>query len=132
LTAKRTLVATALLLLAGLAPNAQAFKCLPVYGNWCGLGYPPAGTFPPPVDAFDAACMRHDLCVAGPQPEAPCDIAFVGELRGLALTHGYLPRPLQWAEYVIRMRAGGPWGGMPSPAPGDALGALSSLVAPCW
>jgi hypothetical protein len=124
-----------LLLAAALslaASNAHAFKCMPIYGNWCGPDYPPAGTTPPPVDAFDAACMRHDLCTAGPGPDKACDMALVGELRNLALQYGYLPRPLQWAEYLIRVKAGGPWSGMPLPGPGDAFGVLSSLAAPCW
>ena len=121
-------------LLVGLtsAPSAQAFfKCMPLYGNWCGPGHPSRG-FPPPVDAFDAACMRHDLCTSGPGPDGPCDAAFAGELRGLAQRLGYLPRSLQWAEYAIRVKSGGPWGGMPTPTPWDALGAMSSIAAPCW
>jgi hypothetical protein len=120
------------LALAGTAPGAHAFKCMPVYGNWCGVDYPPAGTAPPPVDPFDAACMRHDLCTAGAGPVTACDIAFVAELRRLALAHGGLPRPLQWAEYLFRVKAGGPRGGMPLPTPSDAWGILSGLVAPCW
>lgn len=122
-----------LLLLLGLslvAPPAAAFKCMPIYGNWCGIAYPRHG-FPPPVDAFDAACMRHDLCTAS-GPDTPCDVAFVAELHALAARLGYLPRPLQWAEYVIRLKAGGPWGGMPLPTPWDAFGLMSSLAAPCW
>ena len=118
--------------LALASSNAHAFKCMPIYGNWCGPDYPPAGTAPPPVDASDAACMRHDLCTAGPGPDTPCDIALVGELHSLSQRYGYLPRPLQWAEYVIRVKAGGPWGGMPWPGLGDAFGVLSSLAAPCW
>jgi hypothetical protein len=117
--------------LATCATQAAAFKCMPLYGNWCGVGYPVAG-FPPPVDAFDAACMRHDLCTAGPGPNQACDVAFVGELHAVAARVGYLPRPLQWAEYVIRVKSGGPWGGMPMPSPGDALGLMSSVAAPCW
>ncbi|MGB5736665.1 MAG: hypothetical protein WBM40_19730 [Thiohalocapsa sp.] len=119
------------LMLSGFGTPALAFKCMPIYGNWCGIDYPNHG-WPPPVDAFDAACMRHDLCTAGPNPQKPCDIAFVNELRGIAARVGYLPRPLQWAEYLIRVKSGGPWGGMPMPTPADAFGAMSSLAAPCW
>ncbi|MBK5931723.1 hypothetical protein [Halochromatium salexigens] len=126
---RSALLAGALLLLA--AGNAAAFKCMPLYGNWCGINHPSHG-WPPPVDAFDAACMRHDLCTAQPGPDTGCDIAFVSQLHGIAAQVGYLPRPLQWAEYVIRLKAGGPWGGMPLPTPGDALGVMSSLAAPCW
>lgn len=121
-----------LMALLSAAPAAHAFKCVPVYGNWCGLNYPPAGAFPPPVDPFDAACMRHDLCLVGPGPEAACDLAFAGELAALAVQLGYLPRPLEWAEYVIRVKSGGPWGGLPLPSPQDALGLMSGLTAPCW
>ena len=117
--------------LFGVGTQAFAFKCMPIYGNWCGIDYPSRG-WPPPVDAFDAACMRHDLCTAGPGSNKPCDIVFVTELRSIAAQVGYLPRPLQWAEYLIRVKAGGPWAGMPMPTPGDAFGALSSIAAPCW
>jgi len=117
------------LLLAGTTGPATAFGCLPIYGNWCGPGHPRQGT-PPPVDAFDAACMRHDLCTAT-GAERPCDLRFVGELRALAAQYGGLPRPLQWAEYVVRLKAGGPAGGMPMPSPGDAFGLLTGLAGPC-
>lgn len=113
------------------APAAHAFKCLPIYGNWCGPGHPTAAALPP-IDAFDAACMRHDACTSAPVPEAACDRAFVGEIHQLAAQTGYLPRPLQWAEYLIRLKAGGPWGGMPMPTPGDAMGLMSSVLSPCW
>jgi len=111
--------------------EAQAFKCLPLYGNWCGPGHP-SGLALPPVDGFDAACMRHDYCVDGPGPEALCDRALVDELNLLASQVGYLPRPLQWVEYVLRVKEGGGWGGMPMPTPWDAAGVMSSLMAPCW
>ncbi len=87
---------------------------------------------PPPIDAFDAACMRHDFCTAGPVDQAICDRALLGELHQLAASLGYLPRPLQWVEYGLRVKNGGPWTGMPFPGPGDAFGGLSSLFAPCW
>lgn len=109
--------------------QAQAFKCLPIYGNWCGPGHPRAAALPP-VDAFDAACMRHDLC-ADSAPGALCDRVFVGELHQLAAQAGYLPRPLQWAEYLIRLRSGGGWGGMPMPTPWDGMGLLSSILSSC-
>jgi hypothetical protein len=122
-------LAAALLLPAGQA-QASPFGCLPIYGNWCGPGVP-RGPGLPPVDAYDAACMRHDLCTMS-GPETPCDVAFVGELHQLAAQNGYLPRPLQWAEYVIRFKSGGGWGGMPMPTPWDAMGLMSSVASPCW
>jgi hypothetical protein len=131
--ASKTILAALLALgLAGGAGSAQAFKCMPIYGNWCGIDWPASAAVAPPIDAFDAACMRHDICTAGPGPDTPCDIAFVNELHSLALVHGGLPRPLQWAEYVIRVKAGGPVGGMPMPLPWDFMGLMSSLAAPCW
>lgn len=36
----------------------------PVYGNWCGPDHPRSGTNPPPIDAVDAACRKHDFCYA--------------------------------------------------------------------
>jgi len=56
---------------------------------------------------------------------------FVGELHSVAAQTGYLPRPLQWAEYVIRVKVGGPVGGMPMRSPGDVFGLMSSVAAPC-
>lgn len=76
--------------------------------------------------------MRHDLCSAGPWPDALCDRHLVNELHGLALQTGYLPRPLQWVEYVLRVKEGGSWAGMPLPSPWDAAGLMSSVMAPCW
>jgi hypothetical protein len=76
--------------------------------------------------------MQHDRCTAQPGSDTPCDLAFVNALHRIAAQVGYLPRPLQWAEYVIRLKAGGPWGGMPMPTPGDALGVMSGLATPCW
>jgi len=45
--------------------EATKVKCQPIYGNWCGKGYPAykvTGYKPRPVDVWDAACMEHDLC----------------------------------------------------------------------
>ncbi|EIC23620.1 hypothetical protein [Thiorhodovibrio frisius] len=118
--------------LAGGCESVLAFKCMPIYGNWCGIDWPQAGHFPPPIDDFDAACMRHDLCTADPRSDTPCDRAFVGELHALAAMHGGLPRPLQWAESIIRLKAGGFPAGMPMPSPWDVMGLASSLATPCW
>jgi hypothetical protein len=130
---RRGLCACLLLALLGAPQIASSFKCMPIYGNWCGVDWPPPGSYaPPPVDAFDAACMRHDFCTSGPGSDTPCDVALVGELHTLAYQYGYLPRPLQWAEYVIRLKAGGSWRGMPMPSPWDAFGLLRSLTTPCF
>ncbi len=56
---------------------------LPVYGNWCGPDYPanPARAAPP-VDALDAACMRHDMCTAARGSfDCGCDLGLLNELR---------------------------------------------------
>ncbi len=121
--------------LLGLPGGAQAFiKCMPIYGNWCGIDYPPEGTFPPPIDEFDAACMRHDLCTGGSDffGNERCDRALVAELNLLRAKYGFLPRPLQWAEYALRVKSGGPWGRMPMPSPGDLFGFMDSAMASCW
>lgn len=133
----RRIVLVFLVGLLGPAAPGQAgafFKCMPLYGNWCGIDHPPKGTFPPPVDEFDAACMRHDFCTAGAGPlgNDACDRMLVAELNGLRARYGFLPRPLRWIEYALRVKSGGPWGGMPIPAPGDAFGFMESLTAPCW
>lgn len=62
--------------------NLQIYA--PIYGNWCGPNHPVnmsrAG---PPVDPLDAACMRHDYCVAAQgEYNCGCDISFLQELRG--------------------------------------------------
>ena len=121
--------AVALVCLLLAAAQAQAFKCLPIYCNWCGPGHLSHLALPP-VDAFDAACMCHDIYTAS-GPETPCDRAFVTELHLRVARTGYLPRPLQWAEYVTRIRGGGPWGGIPMPSPGDAMGLMSSVFSSC-
>ncbi len=69
---------------AASAPAQPAFPVsVPVYGNWCGLAYPAnPRTAPPPLDPLDAACMRHDYCVAvSGTGNCGCDIAFMTELR---------------------------------------------------
>lgn len=40
--------------------NAAAIE-FPVYGNWCGPGYPAEGENPTPLDIVDAACKEHDI-----------------------------------------------------------------------
>lgn len=127
----KTLIASLIAVIALLGSVAEAeAKCFPAYGNWCGARYPHPATNPPPVDVYDAACRRHDLCYASPTPRGACDAAFGQELRTLAMQTGWLPRPLQWAESMIRMKDGGPWG-MPMPGPGDMFGVMNMLGADC-
>lgn len=75
---KRLFVVVAL-----LWPLGAMAQSVPVYGNWCGLNYPsiPAQAGPP-VNALDAACMRHDICTANRgRFDCGCDLAFMNELR---------------------------------------------------
>jgi hypothetical protein len=63
-------------------------NCQPVYGNWCGKGYPAyevTGIIPSPVDPWDEACMNHDLCYDeyGEANEDMCDKIFSEELERL-------------------------------------------------
>lgn len=55
-----------------------------VYGNWCGPSHPlDMSRAAAPVDPLDAACMRHDYCVAARgDHDCGCDISFLKELRG--------------------------------------------------
>lgn len=71
------------LFLLALPLGAAAQMSIPVYGNWCGPEYPanPA-TAGAPVDALDAACMRHDYCTAVQgRFDCGCDLSFMSELR---------------------------------------------------
>ncbi len=45
--------------------TAKKGKAFPVYGNWCGKGYPPKGKNPTPIDLLDAGCKSHDKCYGG-------------------------------------------------------------------
>ena len=59
--------------------------CQPIYGNWCGKGYPAydvTGYKPDPVDVWDEACMQHDICYEGENRRA-CDRAFARRLERL-------------------------------------------------
>ncbi len=71
---------TIVLLLWPLGISAQG---IPVYGNWCGPNYPSNPALAgPPVDALDAACMRHDICTAQRgRFDCGCDLALMNELR---------------------------------------------------
>lgn len=133
---RRNRVIIFLLLMLVLLPFTRANAasgCMLLYGNWCGTGVPVPGTSPPPIDDYDAACMRHDQCVADRfMNKKACDIGFVNELNMLRSRYGSMPRSLEWAEYVLRLRSGGDWRGMPIPEPHDPLGMLRSFTESCW
>ncbi len=70
-------------ILALMWPWGAMAQSVPVYGNWCGLNYPSNPALAgPPVNALDAACMRHDICTANRgRFNCGCDLAFMNELR---------------------------------------------------
>ena len=74
-------LAILVLLLAASTATAQT---VPLHGNWCGIGYS-GGNLPypaPPTDPLDAACMRHDICIAYQgRFDCGCDLGFMVELR---------------------------------------------------
>jgi len=43
-------------------PKTPGEGSMPIYGNWCGPGYPKKGENPPTIDELDCACMIHDKC----------------------------------------------------------------------
>ena len=86
---KLKLTTTLLAALLTFAPFGEAWAqvfpspSIPVYGNWCGPDHPRSLAFAAaPVDALDAACMRHDYCFAAQgEFDCGCDIALLTELR---------------------------------------------------
>lgn len=53
-----------------------------LHGNYCGIGNKPGL---PPVDALDAACMRHDACThTGKLPNCACDERLLTEAKAIA------------------------------------------------
>jgi len=61
--------------------NLQIYA--PIYGNWCGPNHPVnMSQAAAPVDPLDAACMRHDYCVAAQgENNCGCDISLLQVLR---------------------------------------------------
>jgi len=72
--------------------QAQVLPSIPVYGNWCGPDHPRSFAFAAsPVDPVDAACMRHDYCVAAQgEFDCGCDIALLNELRSTPWPNPFL------------------------------------------
>jgi hypothetical protein len=60
---------------------------MPVYGSWCGKGYPSEGYSPTAVDSWDEACEEHDECYGyaegDPAALRACDDEFLDELEDL-------------------------------------------------
>lgn len=77
----------------------------PVYGCWCGKNQPPRGENPTPVDAWDEACMSHDLCYRRyGRDNRGCDITFIERIQTLALMYGYAPGQMQAAHSYFLSR----------------------------
>lgn len=65
-------------------PSVSAAQMsVPVYGNWCGPNHPITPSLAgPPLNALDAACMRHDYCTAARgRFDCGCDLTMMYELR---------------------------------------------------
>ena len=89
----RTRPRAAALALLLAAPTAPAFAQDPLaplmhgalvfHGNYCGPGN--KGVHPAPVDALDAACMRHDACVTDFElPSCACNDRLAAEADAVA------------------------------------------------
>jgi hypothetical protein len=106
----------------GLDPGAFLF-----HGNYCGLGGRP-GT--PPVDALDAACMRHDACTSDTYnglASCACNERFRHEVEALA-QHPAQPPDIQ---FVASLAAVGTTFMLCHPdlqAPGEPIGAGDRLI----
>lgn len=89
-------------------PDGTEVTCQPVYGNWCGKGYPADSYMASakPVDDWDEACRTHDFCYdeANGSDSAlnRCDSNFANELESIA-NHGVpVPRQISNAYNVFR------------------------------
>lgn len=82
-------------------------SCQPVYGKWCGKGYPAyevTGVQPYPVDQWDNACRNHDLCYDrhGEAGEEHCDRLFARELESIRASGVPVPRAIINAYNVFK------------------------------
>ena len=81
------------LLQGGLDPDDPlriAPGALLIHGNYCGPGNNGPGH--PPIDALDAACMRHDACTPddGP-PTCDCNARLAFEAHAISMSPRYAP-----------------------------------------
>ena len=68
--------------LAGGDVRALRRGPLLIHGNFCGIGARPGVA---PIDALDAACMRHDACTkTGSLPTCACDERLMREATAIA------------------------------------------------
>lgn len=80
----------------------------PVYGCWCGKNQPAPNEDPRPVDVWDEACRRHDLCYRRyGSDNRDCDVEFVIRLEEIALHLGEIPGQMQVAHSYFGSRLRG-------------------------
>ncbi len=81
-------------------PNGKTVTCQPIYGNWCGKGYPADDYMDSarPVDVWDRACRTHDRCYdrakGADSAIDKCDRELVQELSGIARRGVPVPRQM--------------------------------------
>jgi hypothetical protein len=87
-----------------MASDSRAAKAAMLFhGNYCGVGSRP-GTAP--VDALDAACMRHDACTpSGGIPSCACNARLQVESTAIA-RNARQPPELQFLASVTAAGAG--------------------------
>ncbi len=88
--------------------EAVEVECLPIYGNWCGEGYPAyeaTGHQPDVVDVWDSACKSHDLCYDkyGDGGKRYCDGLFSDEIDSLYQKGYPIPHAIS-AAYALFTR----------------------------
>lgn len=76
---------------------------MPLYGNWCGLGYPKTGENPPALDLVDQACKQHDLCYEQRgQFSCSCDVELNEEIAYQLYLDSYTPNQEKLAKQLHR------------------------------
>jgi hypothetical protein len=87
-----------------MAGDSRATKVAMLFhGNYCGVGSR-AGTAP--VDALDAACMRHDACTpSGGIPRCECNARLQAESTAIA-QNAHQPPDIQFLASVTAAGAG--------------------------
>jgi hypothetical protein len=64
--------------------NKNTAGTFPIYGNYCGLDHPRAGSNPIPIDKTDLACKNHDKCYDQNEYfNKKCDENIVTELKSI-------------------------------------------------
>ena len=80
----------------------------PVYGCWCGENQPKTGQDPTPIDRWDRACRRHDLCYdRRGRNSRSCDRRLVRDIESIYRREGYIPGQMQAAHSYFGSRLRG-------------------------